>query len=271
MRLRPIAWALIGVALVWAWLAFGVPLVAGLAEELGGAAGEFVFSLVVFGPLLIVAIALAWLAGTLAGWSARAVGQGAALGLAALVLAVSYCAMAGTLRIGGMAVTSVWPLGLLTVGVQVVAEEAMFRGYIQPLLVRGIGAGAGVLATAAAFALLHAVVGAADRVAIVNMLLGGLLFGLLAVRGGIGAATAAHFAWNAVEQLGLGLDPNPGVGSFGALLDLDLVGAARWGGTEAGLNASWAMTFALCATLAFVLSRAIRRPAISAMPRAVHR
>ncbi|OWK30972.1 CPBP family glutamic-type intramembrane protease [Sphingomonas mucosissima] len=272
MRARPIGLALIGVALVWAWLALSVPLAAGVADTSGGAAGEFLFSLFVFGPMLAVAIGLAWLMRTLEGWSVRSFGQGAMLGLAALALAVSYCAVAGTLSIGGIAVTSAWPLGLLSIGVQVMAEEAMFRGYVQPLLVRGTAAATGVMATAGAFALLHAVLGATDGVELTNMLLGGLLFGLLALRGGVGAAAGAHLAWNAVEQLGLGLDPNPGTGAFGALVDLDLVGAARWGGSDTGLNASWAMTFALTATLGFVLPRSVQqKPSFSAAPRAAHR
>ncbi len=273
MRLRPVGSALIGVALVWAWLALGVPLVARVAGALGGGAtGELLFSLLVFGPMLVVATGLAWLVGTLRGGSVRAFAPGALLGVAALALAVSYCALAGTLSIGGTAVTAIWPLGLLSVGVQVVAEEAMFRGYVQPLLVRGIGAVAGVAVTAGAFALLHAVLGMVDGIELTNMLLGGLLFGLLALRGGLAAAVGAHLAWNGVEQLGFGLDPNPGVGAFGALVDLNLVGAARWGGSEAGLNASLAMTFALVVALAFVLSRGVRRDVpVSAALRAVHR
>ncbi|MGF7473829.1 hypothetical protein WFJ45_24165, partial [Salmonella enterica subsp. enterica serovar Minnesota] len=48
-----------------------------------------------------------------------------------------------------------------------------------------------------------------------------------------------------VEQLVLGLVPNPGLGAFGSVMDLELAGATLWGGSEEGLNASLAMTFAL--------------------------
>ena len=79
---------------------------------------------------------------------------------------------------------------------------------------------------------------------------------MLAARaGGVAGAGGAHWAWNAAEQLLFGLDPNPGVGGFGALLDLDLVGAARWGGSAEGLNARWAMTVALLALLVHVAAR----------------
>lgn len=272
MRLRSAGLALIGVALVWAWLTFGVPPLAGLTETLKGAAGDLLFSLLVFGPMLMAAIGLAWLANVLGSWSARGFARGTMLGLAALALAVSYCAVAGTLSVDGVAVTVLWPLGLLSISVQVLAEEAMFRGYVQPLIVRAAGTMAGVAVTAGAFAALHAALGAANSVELTNMLLGGLLFGLLALRAGLGAAVGAHLAWNVIEQLGLGLDPNPGTGAFGALVDLDLGGAARWGGSEMGLNASWAMTLALTATLAFVFSRTVQRePSVSAVPRAAHR
>ncbi|MDJ0278262.1 CPBP family glutamic-type intramembrane protease, partial [Sphingomonas sp. 2R-10] len=147
---------------------------------------------------------------------------------------------------------------LLTVLLQVTAEEVMFRGHVQPLLVRAVGAGMAVPLTAASFAALHAVLAGTAPVMLVNMLLGGGLFGLLALRGGLGAAIGAHFAWNAIEQLGVGLDPNPGVGTFGSVIDLDLSGAASWGGSGAGLNASIAMSAALLATILLVVWR---RPA----------
>ena len=65
-------------------------------------------------------------------------------------------------------------------------------------------------------------------------------------------------AWNGTEQLMLGLDPNPGVGSFGTLLDFDLTGPSIWGGSEEGLNASLAMSVAL-AVLLVPLVLAVRR------------
>ena len=74
------------------------------------------------------------------------------------------------------------------------------------------------------------------------------MFGLLALRtGGIAAATGTHVAWNALEQLLYGLDPNPGIGSFGSVIDKDLIGPALLGGSEDGLNGSLGMTAALMA------------------------
>jgi membrane protease YdiL (CAAX protease family) len=104
--------------------------------------------------------------------------------------------------------------------------------------------------TAFGFALLHFLGGARDPLSLANLFLGGLLFGVLAWAGAsIWPAMAAHFMWNAIEQLVFGLDPNPGLGGFGALANLDLVGASAWGGSGEGLNASIGMAFALLAIL----------------------
>jgi uncharacterized protein len=84
---------------------------------------------------------------------------------------------------------------------------------------------------------------------------------LLAARsGGLSGAIGAHFAWNWTEQILLGIDPNPGLGSFGAIANFELTGPAVWGGSDEGLNASIAMTIALLALLAPLLILA-KRPA----------
>ena len=63
-----------------------------------------------------------------------------------------------------------------------------------------------------------------------------------------------------------GAAPNPGIGSYGALLDLDLVGALRWSGGEEGLNASLAALFALVALIVVTIAwpRADAAPAAAA-------
>jgi membrane protease YdiL (CAAX protease family) len=83
---------------------------------------------------------------------------------------------------------------------------------------------------------------------LLNLFLGGVLFGLLAVRTvGLLAPICAHFGWNWGEQLLFGLDPNPGSSVFGAIFDRDLAGDALWGGSGEGLNASVIVTLTLVA------------------------
>jgi membrane protease YdiL (CAAX protease family) len=109
--------------------------------------------------------------------------------------------------------------------------------------------------------------GARSPTTLLNLVLGGLLFGLLAARGGgIAAAAAAHASWNWGERIFAGLDPNPGVGAFGAIRNYDIVGPLLWGGSDEGLNASLAMTMALVALLAalIVLVRAQSGKALDA-------
>lgn len=255
--MRAIALAGAGVLATWICLWGAAPFADHLVQGLSPVAADAGFGVIVFGAILILALGLARVAGVpLRPVALKGFSGGFAIGLAGLLLAIGYCALAGTLGRGvGPAARIALPLGVLLVLLQVTAEEVMFRGYVQPLLIRGVGAGVAVPLTAAAFAALHAVLGGVEPVMLTNMLLGGVLFGLLARVRGLGAAIGAHFAWNVVEQLGVGLDPNPGTGAFGSVIDLDLVGAAHWGGSAAGLNGSFAMGIALLAVILFVVWR----------------
>ncbi|QCB43206.1 CPBP family intramembrane metalloprotease [Sphingomonas sp. PAMC26645] len=250
---RPLAGAAIGVVLVAVLLAFGPPVVAGWLNGTSGASGESLFTLAIFGPMLAIGIAGWWLdrvTGPVFGKRpGRATVLGLALGAGGLALAVGYTWLAGSLVGGaGSTVLSTLLLGIVTVTLQVGAEEMLFRGWLQPQIASVVGAPVAVLLVAVLFAALHLLGGATGVMTLANLTLGGILFGLIAVRdGGIAGAIAAHWGWNVGEQMLLGLDPNPGVGAFGALFDLDLVGAARWGGSDQGLNASLAMTIALAA------------------------
>lgn len=237
------------------------------------ATAEALFTVTIFGTLLAVAVA----AGRVWGVKALAGGErpgrwgiiGLAMGVGGLSLAVGYAALAGTVRPApGIGAPGVLLLGALAVLVQVLAEEAMFRGWVQPVLARAWGVMPAVVVAALGFAALHIVGGARSPVTLVNLLLGGLVFGTLAALGrGIAGAVAMHWGWNAAEQLLFGLDPNPGVGGFGAWWDLDLAGAGLWGGSAEGLNASLGMTAVLlalllpCAAAARVRYRKAKTPA----------
>lgn len=141
-------------------------------------------------------------------------------------------------------------LGTMLVLFQTASEEIFFRGWFQRILCERKGLLIGVIGSSLAFAAPHIIGGARDPLSLLNLFFAGLFFGLLAVRtGGLSAPIAAHFGWNWGEQILLGLDPNPGVSSFGAIIDRDLAGSALWGGSTDGLNASVAITFVLLALI----------------------
>lgn len=269
---RAIAIVIAGFAAVAALILVGpavIRLVLGLlGDELANTplVVELVYYAVIFGSMLALAVAGGALTGVralaLGRGRARAIVTGLALGAGGLLATLAYAALAGTMSRGEAGGTSSMLLiGVPVVALQVLAEEAYFRGWLQPVLARGIGTPAAVVAVAVAFAALHLIGGANGPSTLINLTAGGLMFGLLAARGGgIAGSTAAHFAWNVAEQLVFGLEPNPGAGTFGSLFDFDLAGPALWGGSEQGLNASLGMTFALAAILALLLP-GWRRPA----------
>jgi membrane protease YdiL (CAAX protease family) len=158
-------------------------------------------------------------------------------------------------------------LGLAIALLGVLAEELLFRGWLQPALEDRVGPQWAVLLSAVAFSAFHLWAGGAtDAISLANLLLGGLWFGLLAQRsGGLVAPIAAHLGWNVAEDIGFGLVPNPGVGELGALSNHQMVGPAIWGGSEEGINASIAMTLVLAA-LVIPLLPAFTRPSSARAP-----
>ena len=226
---------------------------------------ETLFVLLLYGSFILVAgtagLALHHNAFALGRSPATSFLLGAALGLGGITLATGYAALAGALAWQPAAAAPLALLwGALLVLFQAAAEEIYFRGWIQPAVARAWGHPAAIALTAALFAALHLLGGAAAPLSLVNLLLGGMLFGVLAARrGGLAGAIGAHFAWNAAEQLLFGLDPNTGNGPFGAVFDADLAGTAHWGGSGEGLNASLAMAMALLVLLVPLLILAAKR------------
>jgi hypothetical protein len=227
-----------------------------------GAVQEFAFTGALSLLLIVVAligmridrIALRSLVG---GRPLANLGIGAALGIGGFIAAMLLSKLALALVPGqaGGAGLGALLAGTLLVILQAGAEELYFRGWLQPALQRGWGRWGGLAAAAIAFAGLHMVGGDLSLLSMLNLLLGGLWFGLLAERsGGVLLPALAHIGWNWAEAIGFGLIPNPGIGSFGAIADYDLGGPANWGGTAEGLNASIGMSFALVALLLLALA-----------------
>lgn len=229
--------------------------IAAPASPLGAAMIDSGFTLLLFSLLAAVAMLAMRREGELAARLGRSsgamLGAGLGVGLGGLTVAFLLAALAGaSVRANGPFPLGFVLLGTATVAVQAAAEELYFRGWLLGSLQRAWGAWPALALSALAFAGLHLLGGARAPLSLVNLLLGGLLFGLLAQRTrGLAAPVAAHAAWNWAEGLLFGLDPNPGTGSFGAIWDHDLVGAALWGGSDEGLNASLAVSAVLIALL----------------------
>jgi uncharacterized protein len=230
---------------------------------------EIAATLIIFGGLFVLALAARLLVALPVRaphvTMAAAVGLGLALGIAAQSYAVLATWLSNHLAdpINPAARGTILMLigGSTLLLFQTAAEEFFFRGWIQPVLTKYFGAIAGIAGASIAFSLMHVYGGTRDPMSIVNLTLGGLFFGVLAWRtGGLAAPMAAHFAWNWSEQILFGLDPNPGVATFGALTDHDIIGSALWGGSEEGLNSSLAITFVLIA-LILPIARWTRRAA----------
>jgi membrane protease YdiL (CAAX protease family) len=250
------------------WAMIVVGLVAALALLLGGqelaaripveslAGGITLFYALLFVPLLVLALILGLIERRRTYRAGRAplgwLVAGLALGAGGVLTCALYVALNGTLQPATHDPVPGWfvGLGLGIYAVQVLAEEAVFRGWLLPALEERTGSALAVLLSAAGFSLFHMIGGEVGAISLINLMLGGMWFALLAQRsGGIVAPFAAHYAWNVTEDIGLGLVPNPGVAEFGALFDHDMVGAPLWGGAEEGLNASIAMTVVLVALL----------------------
>ena len=173
-----------------------------------------------------------------------ALAWGLAIGAAGYAATVALADLAGAIAPGPFTGVT-WDavlFGAALVAFQSVAEEAFFRGWLQPILCVAWGPLAGVAVTSALFAGLHIIAGAHGPLAVANLFLGGLLFGLLALRtGNLFAAAGAHFAWNWTESglLGLAEQPTPSVLHFG------FAGSPLWNGGADAMNGSLAMSLVL--------------------------
>ncbi len=264
--------ALTGLLLAWTWMHYSPPLVDRFQNYSFGRLAT-IYYLLVYLPVALIALGLARVCGVQPLRAGPAMGRWTVIGLVAGLGGLGLCALLARIN-GGMAL-AVQPAkatgGLLALGLaltlfQVLVEELLFRGWLRLVLRRMIGARWSVILAALAYAGFTMAGSGFAVLPLANLVLLALFLGLLAERsGGIAAPVAAHFGWTALEDLGLGLNPNPGTGPFGAFRDFDLLGAPLWGGTEAGLAASIGMAAVL---IAFCLPLLNARK--SAIPEAAH-
>lgn len=260
------AWGIASVvvaALVATAILLGLPYLFGLLLEIPSFAAmspptlESLFTLSCFGLLggfAMLAVRFNMLSVPFSTRSPTLAVTGLGIGAIGLAVSVALCAIAGTAQQG--ASESGGNAGLLLLEtllliIQSGAEELYFRAWLQKDLERRWGIGAALAVTATLFAVLHFVAAASEPLTFVTMLLGGVLFGLAYWKSGSFLLPwAIHFGWNWAEELGFGLTPNPGTGTFGAILDLDLAGPVWWGGGPEGLNASLSSLVVLVALIA---------------------
>lgn len=238
------------------------------------AAAIVLFYFALFGPLVVLALVL----GRIERVSVLRAGHqpfkwsvvGLAVGVGGLAASAGYVWLNGTMapapaptveQLAEVAPAWFLGMGLAITVLQVGAEEMLFRGWLLSSLQQKLGPALAVIASALAFSAFHLLGGASSLLSLVNLVLGGIWFALLAQRsGGLLAPFLAHYGWNVAEDIGLGLVPNPGVGEFGSLFDNDMIGAALWGGSDEGLNASIAMTVVLVALIVPLLPVFSRSP-----------
>jgi membrane protease YdiL (CAAX protease family) len=211
-------------------------------------------SLAYFLPLNGVAFVLAFLWFEWRPWPHARFGWlffGLLAGAVAFLLTLAAAYGLGVVRFMGQAELSPHLLSsigaaVLIIGLRTFGEEFFFRAWLQPLLMRSWGVPAGLAVTSLLFGVIHVFSLGVPFVVLVNVTLAGAFFGLLALRtGGLAAPFAAHWVWNAVEQCGFGLVPNPGYDSMGTFFDLDLVGPTLLSGGTDGLNGSIGTTAVL--------------------------
>lgn len=187
------------------------------------------------------------------GGAIQASALGLAFGVLGFLCAFAIAGLFGAIRLG--ADVSPWDhrwagaaIAAILALFQVSGEELFFRGWLQPLLGARWGAWVGLGATSVLFGAAHAVTGPISVLAVINDVLAGAVFGLLALRsGGLWAPILAHWGWNWTEQALLGLTPNPGVDPLGSLFDYDLVGPRLLSGGADEMNGSIAATASLLA------------------------
>ncbi|MBV8684654.1 MAG: CPBP family intramembrane metalloprotease [Caulobacteraceae bacterium] len=185
-------------------------------------------------------------------YGAAGVIAGLALGLGAVFACAAVATIAGANgMILGPPRLPVGPLlaAILVAALGAVAQEVFFRGWIQPLLCASWGVWSGLVATAAAFLAFHVAAGVHGLVGGLNVLLAGLLLGLLALRsGGLAASVATHLIWVWTAFGGLGFSPQ------GLIGQVQLSGPALWSGGDQGLGGSLATTAVLLVLVASILT-----------------
>ena len=181
----------------------------------------------------------------------RGLVRGLALGIAIVLPAVVVAVGAGGLRYAPedgtwieYAAMGFWTCLILLVAAA--GEEILVRGYPLRVLVERWGRWPALAATSAAFSALHGANPGVGGVALLNILLAGILLGLVCLKtGDLWWATGMHAGWNLATGFLADL-PVSGIRLVDApLVEVSGGGAALWTGGDFGLEGGLAATFAL--------------------------
>jgi membrane protease YdiL (CAAX protease family) len=145
--------------------------------------------------------------------------------------------------------TAALAAGMLLAALGAATQEMFFRGWIQPVLGAAWGVWPGLFVTSLAFAAFHVAAGAHGPLVVLNLLLAGLLLGLLALRsGGLMTSSAAHLIWAWTGFAGLATSP------VQLTIQVRLRGPVLWSGRDAGLGGSLAVTAVLLILLLAIVT-----------------
>jgi membrane protease YdiL (CAAX protease family) len=223
-----------------------------------------------FGPIFILIWAWLWLferrpLWTIGmerkGWLSK-YARGALLGIVMITAAVGLSMAFGFVALEGSGVPIGVALGgslLLLVGwiVQGAAEEALFRGFLLPILGTRYGLVTGVLTSSALFALLHIFNANLSLLAVLNLMLFGLFTAFYALKeGGLWGVFAVHSLWNWAQGNLFGMEVSGIPVQLEAIFKLKETGPDWFTGGVFGPEGGIAVTLVLLAgIIALWLSR----------------
>jgi len=178
-------------------------------------------------------------------------GAGIILLAAGLLFATGGCRYAGLAGLGGSGAGTLVRLALLAAGVAAAAllEEVVCRGYIQGNIAERSGPGAAILTSSLIFGVLHGVNPNVTVLALANLVLAGVLFGLAYERcRTLWLPWGLHFGWNLALGPGLGIPVSGAV--MPSALHCQLSGPDWWSGGSFGIEGGLAATLAMAVAIA---------------------
>jgi len=189
--------------------------------------------------------------------------MGLAWGVALFSLLIGLLVASGHLSFDGTALRGGAILGyglawMLVFFLVALAEEMLFRGYLQSTLARGIGFWPAAICLSVSFGLIHLRSESEVFLGITMAAMGGMVFSLcLKLSGSLWWGIGFHAAWDWAESFLFGT-PDSGYLSQGHWLSSRPIGDVHWSGGSAGPEGSVLMIPVLLAT-SWVIAQTLRK------------